>query len=260
MNTRFSLIALSIGIAVSSLALVITVVGVTASSVSGEAIGIPSDADTRDNKGSRLLADQRLNISQDELLTLTDPISIYLPVLEYDYIDPAVDRAALMALYNSTNGDEWINNTGWGTDTSYCDWYGVTCDENGHVTILDLSQNRLTGTLPSEIGNLANLKELLLWENQLLTLPPEIGKLESLRWLALNENLLPSLPPEIGKLTKLEILSLDFNQLAFLPPEIGKLANLLRLELGYNQLTSLPPEIGNLSNLQSLYFSFAKIE
>ena len=67
-----------------------------------------------------------------------------------------------MALYNSTNGDEWINNTGWGTDSSHCDWYGVTCDENEHVTILDLGGNMLSGTLPPEIGNLPMLTVLRL--------------------------------------------------------------------------------------------------
>jgi hypothetical protein len=78
------------------------------------------------------------------------------------YIDKSAERTALMALYISTNGDEWINNTGWGTEASFCEWYGVTCNENGHVTILDLGANKLSGNLPSEIGNLASLRELHL--------------------------------------------------------------------------------------------------
>ena len=57
-----------------------------------------------------------------------------------------------MAIYNSTGGDAWTDNTGWNTDTPYCDWYGVTCDAVWHVTGLDLSANGLTGSIPAEIG------------------------------------------------------------------------------------------------------------
>jgi hypothetical protein len=138
MNTRFALIALSVAIAVSSLVLIIVVVGATASSVSGVAIAFEADALARDETGSYLPAYQRTNISQDEPLTLTEPISIYLPLVENVYVKYPTERAALLALYNSTHGDDWGNNTGWGTDTYHCDWYGVTCDENEHVTILDL--------------------------------------------------------------------------------------------------------------------------
>ena len=49
------------------------------------------------------------------------------------------DRAALMALYNSTDGPNWTNNTGWGKGDP-CDsaWYGVTCDTAVSYTHLTL--------------------------------------------------------------------------------------------------------------------------
>jgi hypothetical protein len=34
--------------------------------------------------------------------------------------DDPVQRAALMALYWSTNGPNWYGNDGWGTSNSYC--------------------------------------------------------------------------------------------------------------------------------------------
>jgi hypothetical protein len=46
--------------------------------------------------------------------------------------------------------------------TSFCGWYGIACDVNGHVPIFDLVENRLTGTLPPEIGNLSRLNKLYL--------------------------------------------------------------------------------------------------
>ena len=253
MNRRYALLAVSIFGALLSLALVMTAVGAASSSVSGEAIAIEADALKRDETDSRLLAYQSPNISQGEILTLTVPISIYLPVMEQDYIDPAVDRATLMALYGSTNGEAWHDNTGWGTDSPHCEWFGVTCDENEHVTILYLAGNGLTGPLPPEIGNLVNLQELDLWWNQLTSLPRQIGNLESLQVLVLGMNQISTLPSEIGNLANLLKLNLDGNQLVSLPTEIGKLAKLLELYLDSNQLASLPAEFGNLENLQELH-------
>ena len=41
---------------------------------------------------------------------------------------PQIEREALIALYNSTDGDNWTTNTGWnGAAGTECDWYGVTC-------------------------------------------------------------------------------------------------------------------------------------
>jgi hypothetical protein len=271
MNSRFALLALSIAMAVLSLALVITAVGVTASSVSGEASGIEAGEVVRGGTDNRLLADQRPNISLDEPLTLTEPISIYLPLVSSArFIDKAVERVALMALYNSTNGDGWINSTGWGTEASFCEWYGVTCDEYGHVTVLDLDRNWLTGTLPLEIGNLPMLTVLRLTGTIICygtpspppcdekyyqlsgPLPPEIGNLVGLHEIDLSYNQLTSLPPEIGNLVSLQGLALYGNQLSSIPPVIGNLSSLQWLDLGYNQLTSLPPEIGNLASLLEL--------
>ncbi|MBM87009.1 MAG: hypothetical protein CMQ41_01390, partial [Gammaproteobacteria bacterium] len=41
---------------------------------------------------------------------------------------PQIERDALVALYNSTGGANWRDNTGWlGAAGTECDWYGVTC-------------------------------------------------------------------------------------------------------------------------------------
>jgi hypothetical protein len=116
---------------------------------------------------------------------------------------------------------------------------------------LILNQNQLTA-LPTEIGRLSQLKGLYLNQNQLTALPTEIGQLSKLRWLQLNQNLLTSLPAETGQLSQLQWLYLNQNQLTALPAEIGQLSKLTRLQLNQNQLTSLPAEISQLSQLQTL--------
>lgn len=61
------------------------------------------------------------------------------------------------------------------------------------TTSFDLSFRRLS-TLPPEIGQLTNLQQLYLRDNELSLLPPEIGQLTSLRELNLTLNRVESLP------------------------------------------------------------------
>jgi len=108
---------------------------------------------------------------------------------------PAHERAALIALYNSTNGDTWTNNSGWKDGTLEPDgfgpigsentWLGITCDVN-NTTVLTIKQfqNNLVGTIPKELGNLSNLTVLALDHNQLSgPIPPELRGLINLQQL-----------------------------------------------------------------------------
>ena len=41
---------------------------------------------------------------------------------------PQIERDALIALYNSTDGANWTDNTGWlGEAGTECSWFGVRC-------------------------------------------------------------------------------------------------------------------------------------
>ncbi|NQU68687.1 MAG: leucine-rich repeat domain-containing protein [Candidatus Marinimicrobia bacterium] len=167
------------------------------------------------------------------------------------------DSLALVALYNSTNGDNWTQNEGWLMDTPFCEWYGITC-ENGFVTQINFGgwDNNLIGEIPAELGNLMNLTELLLQFNQLAgTIPIEFGNLSNLTTLSLNSNQLTgTIPVELGNLSNLTDLSLNNNQLTgTIPVELENLSNLTDLHLHSNHLTStIPFELGNLSNLTDL--------
>ena len=57
---------------------------------------------------------------------------------------PQVEREALIALYNATDGDNWTCNDGWlGAPGTECSWYGVTCDtEENYVSQLNLMDSQ----------------------------------------------------------------------------------------------------------------------
>ena len=99
--------------------------------------------------------------------------------------------------------------------------WGVVYSVEDTDSLPNLPMSGLTGSIPSEIGNLTNLTELNLYGNQLTG----------------------SIPPEIGNLTNLTYMNLGSNQLTgSIPSEIGSLTNLFAFVVGNNQLTGIIPD------------------
>lgn len=93
----------------------------------------------------------------------TDPIALI-----NRYID-AADYEALKVFYQATNGGAWTNKTwriGSNAVTS-TGWPGVTFDEEGHVLAIELQNNNLRGTLPTEGMEMKSLRTLNLNGNSL---------------------------------------------------------------------------------------------
>ena len=167
---------------------------------------------------------------------------------------PQVERAALVALYTSTHGENWTNRDGWlGRPGSECSWYGVTCVA-GEVVGLKLERNNLAGPLPPELGDLTRLSALVLSNNRLSgSIPLQMGKLEECVMLGLSGNQLSgSIPPQLAK-RALALLDLSRNQLSgSIPRELGN-AMIMRLDLSSNRLSGpIPPELGWAGKLLAL--------
>jgi len=108
-------------------------------------------------------------------------------------------RFALERLYNYTDGPNWEpKQWDFSSGDHYCEFDGITCD-GSDLQEISLSDNRLQGPLPSEIGLLLSLTYLYLDINSITgTIPSEIGLLSSLERLILDGNSITgTLPTEL---------------------------------------------------------------
>ena len=127
----------------------------------------------------------------------------------------AVDRAALVSLYDATGGTRWTNDTNWLSDAPMGEWHGVTTDDGGRVTELRLRENNLNGRIPTAVGNLTAVTRLDFQDNGLTgSIPASLGNLSNLVRLDLDANhLTGQIPVSLSNLTSLQNLDLDRNQL-----------------------------------------------
>ena len=223
--------------------------------VPGAESAVADPADTENSGSSLFPSTGEQNIQDDDPGERESRFSD-APTVQ-DSGSAAGDRAPLVAFYNATGGANWGRNRNWLSNAPLDEWEGVTTDDEGRVTKLEVNGNDLTGEIPPELGDLSNLEYLYLFNNQLTgEIPPELGSLPNLKWLSLYGNQLTGeIPAELGNLAKLTELQLRSNQLTGeIPPELGDLTNLKGLWLYLNQLTGeIPPKLGDLSNLEYLY-------
>ncbi|KAL5558480.1 hypothetical protein UlMin_034691 [Ulmus minor] len=129
------------------------------------------------------------------------------------------------------------------------------------LALLNLAQNKFTGSLPYQLGNLRKLEVLKLQLNDLSgEIPVVITQLHSLSLLNFSWNSLSgSIPASVSSLQSLVNLNLQGNKLSGnIPITIGSMNSLLELQLGENQLTGsisqMPPNLQIVLNLSSNLF------
>ncbi|KAF3638549.1 putative LRR receptor-like serine/threonine-protein kinase [Capsicum annuum] len=130
----------------------------------------------------------------------------------------------------------------------------------GCLQYVDISDNRLTGSLSPSVGSLTELTKLNLGKNQLSgRIPAEVVSCSKLQLLDLGYNgFSGDIPKELGQIPSLEIsLNLSCNQFTgVIPSEFSGLSKLGNLDLSHNKLTGSLDVLTNLQNLVSLNISF----
>jgi Leucine-rich repeat (LRR) protein len=136
---------------------------------------------------------------------------------------------------------------------SECDWSGLTCNEHGTVTKLELGNKQMGssfGSIPADVGLLANLTKLDLYNTGVTgSLPSSMALLTRLTYVDIGGNKLNgTVPTFLGAWTDLEYFDLFENEFTGRFP-FSIAASWTRLGSFYinsNKFTGqLPPSIGH---------------
>ncbi|XP_010277988.1 PREDICTED: probable LRR receptor-like serine/threonine-protein kinase At4g30520 isoform X2 [Nelumbo nucifera] len=121
----------------------------------------------------------------------------------------------------------------------------ITCSPENLVIGLGVPSLSLSGTLSGRIGNLTNLRQLLLQNNNISgEIPMELGNLPKLQTLDLSNNRFSgNIPMSLGQLSSLLYLRLNNNSLSgAFPVSLAKIPQLTFLDLSFNNLRGPVPK------------------
>ena len=177
----------------------------------------------------------------------------------------ALERKVLMDFYNATGGDDWYDNTNWGSERPVSEWYGVTVDGMGYVSGLVFYGNNLVcEDLPASMTDLKRLRQLLLLEGDYKKIPEVIRNMRSLEEFSISGGaytpLKCTIPEWIGEMTHLKALGLS-GEFPEIPDEIANLRNLTSLGISGpwtigGDLGGRLPDLSSLTKLKSLAINY----
>lgn len=203
---------------------------------------------TLDLWGNQLCLSEKVSFPGSNAVVTAHLKSLDLPTCSFAAPE---ERAALVALFETTNGANWKRKDNWLTESPISTWYGVSTDASGRVTELILSRNGLRGPFP-DLSALTSLTKLYLASNQLTGRIPAMDALTSLEWLSLSQNQLTGPIPNLSFLTQLAMLNLSHNRLTGPIPDLTFLTSLEKLSLSHNELTGRIPDLSFLTELTRL--------
>ncbi|CAH2047391.1 unnamed protein product, partial [Thlaspi arvense] len=175
-------------------------------------------------------------------------ILLFFQICSVSALTNSSDASALLSLKS-----EWTRfPESWkGSDPCGTNWVGVTCS-NDRVISISLGNLNLEGKLSADVSALSELQILDLTSNPKLSgpLPSNIGNLKKLTTLNLMAcGFSGQIPETIGSLEALTTLSLNSNKFSgTIPASIGRLSKLFWFDIADNQIEGkLPVSIGTSS-------------
>ncbi|KAL9152899.1 hypothetical protein ABFS82_10G012700 [Erythranthe guttata] len=202
-----------------------------------------------------------------QIFTTVFLILVLLPNgINYTFATAQSEKQLLLQLKNSLTYDSSLSTklATWHESTNHCQWIGVQCDNQNRVSVLDLSNESITGGINDNLFMLVHLQTLNLAQNTFdsIELPLGFGKLAELRYLNLsNSGFSGQIPLDFSNLTRLVTLDLSsafYSSLKLQNPNLEKLihsyTNLRELYLdgvnisakGYNWCNAVSSYIPNL--------------
>lgn len=164
------------------------------------------------------------------------------------------DSLSLVELYNSTNGEDWNNNSGWLIDPVE-EWYGITLTTNGcNLKRINLSSNNLAGGI-SEISNFSELIQVNIGNNPLNGNIPNFFNVPKLETLHFISTLFSGNIPDFNNLPNLEELWFSSDELTGSMPDFSNLPTLRELQISGNQITGSIPDFNHLPTLRELHIN-----
>ncbi|XVF20553.1 hypothetical protein REPUB_Repub12eG0010400 [Reevesia pubescens] len=169
------------------------------------------------------------------------------------------DQSTLLEIKHQILDPHNFLDSNWSTNSSVCYWIGVSCGaRHGRVSVLDLSDMGLNGTIAPQLGNLSFLVSLNLSGNNFHGfLPKELAKLHRLKLIDLSQNAFDGeIPTWVGNLTTLKTVFLDGTSFqGVIPWEVGNLLSLEKFVVVNTSLIGqIPASFFNISSLKTVYF------
>lgn len=137
-----------------------------------------------------------------------------------------------------------------------CAWFGVICAADGNsIEQLWLTDNNLSGPLPSSLQDLSHLDLLFLGNNLITGTIPPLAGMNELTDFGIGSNLVDGPIPEIGSLSQLALFDVGNNNLSGPLPDLAGLTRLYLFDASDNQLSGGLPALSTLSALTSFNVS-----
>lgn len=187
----------------------------------------------------------------------------------------ALERTALEDFYEKLMGDQWRTTDNWlKGDPCWDAWYGITCDEHGHVILIELVDNRLYGTIPPTISDMSSLLKIDVsttalsyhnhvnrFTNRIYGVVPSLAGISRLEELNIAGNFIQALPDDLFlNGPTMRVICASYNSLMAMPRYLSRFPKLHTLELDHNVIEgAVPRDIGYLSNARYIHLDTNKL-